>query len=592
MRMKEPSLLFQKKFSGFFWTQFLGAFNDNAFKNGIIFTVTYQLTQVLPKAEADFYVTLGAGLFILPYVLFSTWAATWADQWGKSRVIISTKVLEIVIMSLGGIGFYLLDFADPKPAINLLMGVLFLMGTQSALFSPSKYGILPEILKERELVEGNGLLEMGTFVSILLGTYTGGLLVQALGDRPFIMSIAFIFIAIFGMLTSLTVPKTAPVSPDARIRWFFLNQVVDDYRLMLTKDILPPLIVGISYFWFMGAVFLTILPGFGKTVGASLSQTNTMMIVFSVGIGIGSMLCAKLSHGKIEMGMVPFGALGVMVLCFDFGFFYPEQVDGWGDLWRVYFDLIGIGLFGGFFIVPLNTLLQQRTTDSERARMIAFNNIINAIFMVFASGFVLLTRTVMELNEAEIFQIVGFLLIVCTVTICMLLWDFFTRFVQWIFVSLVFKVDLTQIHIKNHDPLVMQTENLEVFDLFAINMLSHRTIHTILPHEAPNSKALKWFFNKLHVHFLDKHNYETLLEMAIKAREKDDVLCFANLGILLPSEKSRMKDFVSQLQKMKAFESVRLKVVKPVELGLNLEGGKIKRTGRLNLFCRLEIRMD
>ncbi len=524
------SLLNQKKFNGFFWTQFLGAFNDNAFKQAVVFMITFKLASTLPKEEADLYVSLGAGLFILPYVLFSTWAATWADRSGKSTVIVATKVLEIFIMSMGFVGFLILDPQAPRTALYLLMGVLFLMGTQSALFGPAKYGIIPEILTDKELTEGNGLIEMGTFVSILLGTFAGGELVKLFGDSPYFMSAVFITIAITGWWTSLRVPKTKAAAPDHPFRINVVSDIVHQFNAMRKNRVIYLTIIGISFFWFAGATFLQILPGFGSFVGANLTQTNFLMIFFSIGIGIGSVLCAPLSDGKVEIGLIPFGALGITLFSWIFGFDYPQNVSSWWDMVPTYFYLLGIGLFGGFFIVPLNALLQQRTTDQERASMIALNNIINALFMVLASVFVIVTRSILGMNEAHLVLATGFLLLVLTIYTCLLLPEFLLRFLLWILVNTIYRIKvLHRDRIPLEGPVLIVANHLSYIDAFMVQMSTHRQIRFIMAQDIFHVPVLRWFFKIMGAIPIYSRKHPEKLEAAFAAIQENlqrgEVVC-------------------------------------------------------------------
>ncbi len=529
--MKQKPLILQKKFSGFFWTQFLGAFNDNAFKQSVIFMITFKLASSLPEGVPDQLVPLGAGIFILPFVLFSPWAATWSDRAGKTKVIVATKILEIFIMTCGLLGFYLLDPQNPSKAIYFLMVVIFLMGTQSTLFSPAKYGIMPEILKDQELTEGNGFLEMGTFVSILIGQFVGGWLVELFGHSPYLMSFFFIGISICGWQTSLRVPQTQPVDPHQKYTLFFPKKIKQDFYKLRKNPLIFVVVMGISFFWFLGAAFLTIVPGYGVFVGASLNQTNFMMVAFSLGIGIGSLLCANLSDGKIEMGLVPLGALGMIGFSLAFGFLYPDSVNGWGDMLWSYFQLLGLGMFGGFFIVPLNALLQQRTSDQERASMIALNNIINALFMVIASGFIMACMAA-GMHQPQVVQILGGTIIFGIIYLCLKQSEFFTRFILWGWTRLFYR---TTVQNRQNIPLdksaLFVTNHLDFWHACLIQMTTHRPICFIMePDNDPNSLK-QWILRRMGVVFLTKqetsNNTELLLAQVKDAFQQNDVVCIA-----------------------------------------------------------------
>jgi len=481
-------LIFTKRFFGYFSTQFLGAFNDNLFKQSIVFMVSFKLSQSLPKETADFYVSLGAGLFILPFILFSSWAGTWADLSGKSRVILRTKQLEILIMLLGATAYWFLDPLEPETALHFLLAILFLMGTQSALFGPSKYGILPEIIKNSELIDGNGWLEMGTFVSILIGSYLGGWLVEWFGDEPHLMGFFFITIALLGFLSSLLIPKTTPADPEKTFNLNFPLQVFREVRQLIKTPLLFRSVLSISFFWFAGALFLQILPGLGLKIQASSIQTNFMMVIFSIGIGTGSMLCDRLSRSRVEMGLVLFGAVGLSLFSLDLGFFAPRAISEWAELSRIFIDLFGIGCFGGFYIVPLNALIQQRTGSKERASVMALNNILNALFMVLSTLFVIFTRTVLGVGEPVLFIIVGFLTIGVIFLTAMIQREFFSRFCFWSFTRFRFKLISGEIkNLLRDQPLLLILDRPSYLSMILLQMSMERQIRFYHPLKEPNS---------------------------------------------------------------------------------------------------------
>ncbi len=580
--MKEKSLLFQQKFSGFFWTQFFGAFNDNAFKQAIVFMITFKMTQTLSKDLADMYVSLGAGFFILPYVLFSTYAATWADRRGKTSVIVAAKVWEIMVMSLGFVAFFLLDPKNPQPIIHLLLFTLFLMGTQSTFFSPAKYGIMPEILRDEELTEGNGLLEMGTFVSILIGSFAGGLLVEWFYDQPYVMSIFFIAIALSGWVTSLKVPKVKPVNPGLKYRIFFPAQIMADWKTMRKNRVVFLTILGISFFWFLGAIFLQILPGYGTFVGASSLQANVLLAVFSIGIGVGSMLCDRLSDGKVEMGLIPFGAIGMALFSFLFGYIYPTQVLGWGDLILPYLFLVGIGMFSGFFIVPLNALLQQRPADHERASMIALNNIINAVFMVGATGYVIALRGHFKFNEAEIVQTIGYMVIVASIYICYLLPEIFVRFMLWLLTNFFYKIKtINRLSIPLKGPVLIVANHVSYLDAFFVQMATHRPVRFIMYKGIYEAPSLNWLFRLMGTIPIDQgvKNREGIQEAFSRIKDvldQDEVVCIFPEGQI--SRSGELNKFQSGMKRI--LKNTPCPVI-PIGLGgvwgsiFSFEGGKV-----------------
>ncbi len=381
------ALLGRRRFLPFFLTQFLGAFNDNVFKNALVVLLTFHAARYTTLAPGVL-VNLCAGLFILPFFLFSATAGQIADKFEKSRLIRLTKLLEIAVMALASAAFALGSLA-------LMLLCLFLMGAQSALFGPVKYAILPQHLHEDELVGGNALVESGTFVAILIGTLTGGVLI-ALPQGMAWVSAVVIALAVLGYGASRHIPAAAPAAPGLRINWNPLTETWRNFRFTRGNRTVFLSIVGVSWFWFYGAVFLSQFPAYAKdTLGGDEHAVVLLLALFSVGIGIGSLLCERLSGGRIELGLVPFGSIGLTLFALDLWWSSPApgaaaltigDVLARGESWRALADLVAIGMFGGFYIVPLYALIQRRSEPAHRSRVIAGNNILNAFFMVIAAA--------------------------------------------------------------------------------------------------------------------------------------------------------------------------------------------------------------
>jgi len=304
------NLLKQKRFLPLFLTQFLGAFNDNVFKNALIMMVVYKII-----TDANIYVNLAAGLFILPFFLFSATAGQIAEKFEKSFIIKINKFSEIVIMLLASLAFYF-------NSINALIGVLFLMGTQSAFFGPLKYSILPQHLKEKELVAGNGVIEMGTFLAILLGTMFGVYLITK-NNGEFLVSIVIVSIAFLGFISSLYIPKAESINKDLKIDFNIYKatkSIINVYKEQ--KSSVRMSVLAVSWFWFLGAVYLTQLPQLVKAeMGYSEDVVTLFLVIFSIAIGLGSMLCERISKDYIEVGLVAFGSFGITI----FGFLTVNQ---------------------------------------------------------------------------------------------------------------------------------------------------------------------------------------------------------------------------------------------------------------------------
>ena len=373
--MSQFSLLSQRRFAPLFATQFLGAFNDNVFKNALVIFIAFNVAEKLGR-DSSLLVIFAGGVFILPFFLFSATAGQVADKYEKAELIRRIKIAEIVIMLLAAAAFYL-------SSIEFLLVVLFLMGCQSTAFGPIKYGILPQLLTEAELTGGNGLIQMATYLAILLGTITGGLLVAMPAHGTAYVSITVVLLACLGWLTSRWVPPTQPPDPSLTVRY---NIAVETWRVLKFASadaVVLTGIIAISWFWFMGATFLSLVPSYAKNVlhGDAYAVT-ALLAAFSIGIGLGSLLCERLSRGSIELALVPVGALGISIFATDLCWIGQPATLESAPILRVLFDLAFIGAFGGLFVVPLYALVQSRSESRRRARIIAANNVINALLMV------------------------------------------------------------------------------------------------------------------------------------------------------------------------------------------------------------------
>ncbi|MDR2000511.1 MAG: MFS transporter [Zoogloeaceae bacterium] len=380
-------LLRQRRFLPLFVTQFLGAFNDNAYKNSLVVLLAFSAaawTTMPPGVLTN----LAAGLFMLPFFLFSSTAGQLADKFDKARLARWVKALEIVIILIAALGFW-------SHNLMALLTALFLLGLHSTLFGPIKYAILPQHLRTQELVAGNALVEAGTFIAILLGTLGGGLLAGMEGGIIWIVGLCFM-VAVSGFWASWHIPAAPAPVPELKIAFNPLTEAWRCIGYAREERSVFQSILAISWFWLYGALLLAQFPVYTKTVlGGNESMVTLLLAVFCIGIGAGSLLCDKLTHrrGKpVEPGLVPIGALGMVIFGIDFALAAPAQPDGMtltliellqqGNTWRILFDLLMLSGFGGLYCVPLYALIQQRSDAACRARVIAANNILNALFMV------------------------------------------------------------------------------------------------------------------------------------------------------------------------------------------------------------------
>ncbi len=390
-------LLQQRRYRPLFMTQFLGAFNDNVFKTALITLVAFHASQ-LTTMDSSSLVTILPGIFILPFFLFSATAGQIADKLEKSTLIKNIKLFEILIMLFASIGFLLNN-------IILLAIALFLMGIQSAIFGPVKYAYLPQHLKEDELIGGNGMLEMGTFVAILIGQVFGAWLATQ-QTSAVMTSLCVIVLAIAGYWSSLSIPDSPAGAPQLIINWNPLTETFNNLKFIWQHQSLWLAIIGISWFWFVGATLLAQFPNFAKdTLYGNESVFILLLSVFSLGIGIGSLSCEKLSNHKVELGLVLFGGIGLIIFCIDLyltsthihrtliGLQTTRNYINFFSIashYHLLADILLIGVFGGFYIVPLYAYIQSHAEKSHQSRVIAGNNIMNALFMVISAIFSLL----------------------------------------------------------------------------------------------------------------------------------------------------------------------------------------------------------
>lgn len=384
-----PPLLTARRFLPLFITQFMGAFNDNLFKNALVILIAYRLAAE-SGADAQIMVTLAAALFMLPYLLFSATAGQCADKYDRSRLARLVKLWEIVIVSIAAAGFYIGSMA-------FLLVVLFCLGIQATFFGPVKYALLPQHLREGELVAGNAFINAGTFLAILLGTIAGGLMILREEGRH-LLAVSMVAVAAVGYAASRFIPPAPPAQADLKIRW---NLPAVTWRMVQHDRANPPVfrcILGISWFWLVGATFLSQFPTFARGVlQADETVVTLFLTMFSVGIAIGSFLCSLLLQGRIRSTYVPFAALGLSAFTLDLYFASGAAVahHGGGLMpvsvflahaahWRITLDLLMISVCAGLYIVPLYAIMQHDSAPESRARTIATNNIINALFMVAA----------------------------------------------------------------------------------------------------------------------------------------------------------------------------------------------------------------
>ena len=488
-------LFTQRRFLPFFGAQALGAFNDNVYKNVLVILAAYHAsayTTMPPTLLSN----VAAGLFILPFVLFSGIAGQLADRYDKALVLKAVKAFEILIMFAASVGFAM-------QSIEVLLAALFMMGVHSTFFAPAKYGLLPEVLEDRELVGGNALIEMGTFLAILLGTLAAGLLAE--NGRLGFITTTLIAIAAVGFLFSLAIPKLQPAAPSLRIDWKPWTSSWDNIRAARESRAVFQSILGISWFWFYGALVLAQLPLYAKDeLGGSEQVVTVMLVMFSAGVGIGSLLCERLSGHKVEIGLVPFGSIGLSAFAVDLYFATPPDPYGTAlsaselirqpGAWRVLMDLGLIGVFGGLFIVPLYALVQQRTHRDVISRVIGANSILNAVFMVAAAALAALALQ-FGMTIPQVLLMTGILNAFVAFYIYGLVPEFLLRFLAWILITFIYRLDKRGIaNIPERGPALLICNHVGFADAIVISAASPRPIRFIMESAIFKIPVLKTIF--------------------------------------------------------------------------------------------------
>jgi len=492
-------LLLERRFGPFFLTQLLGAFNDNVYKNALVIMVAYHAA-TYSSLDPNLLTNLAAGVFILPFVLFSASAGQIADKFEKSVIIRVIKAIEIGIMVIGSAGLLL-------KSLPLLFAALFLLGLHSTFFGPVKYAILPQALTPAELIGGNGLVEMGTFVAILAGTLVAGLLVALDGGIGWVCALILV-ISVMGLLASLAIPRAPAAAAALSFEWNPFRETWSNLKFAKQNRTVFLSLLGISWFWFYGAMFLSQFPNYSKAVlGGDEHVVTLLLALFSVGVAAGSLLCERLSGHKVEIGLVPFGSIGLSVFAVDLFFATPGSVAHAGvgawqfttqpGSWRVVMDLFLIGMFGGFYIVPLYALIQTRCAPSHRSRVIAANNILNALFMVVAAGIAVLVLG-FGVTIAQLLLLTGVLNAVVAIYIYSLVPEFLLRFIDWLLVHSIYRLKVSGTeHIPAEGPALLVCNHQSLADALIITAACRRPIRFVMYYAIFNVPVLRFIFRSM-----------------------------------------------------------------------------------------------
>jgi 1-acyl-sn-glycerol-3-phosphate acyltransferase len=491
------ALLGQRRFAPFFVTQLRGAVNDNVFRNATLVLITAMMG--LSQEMQSTYTNLAPALFILPFFFFSATAGQLAEKYEKTVIIRGVKLFEIAAMAIAAYGFY-------SHHASLLLVVLFLMGLHSTVFGPIKYSILPQALKPEELTGGNGLVETGTALSILFGMMLGGSLMLS-GHGELAASVAILLIALVGYGASRFIPPAPPTAPDTKIDWNPITASLPILKLCMKQRAVFNSVLGISWFWFLGTALTAQLPVYAEAnLGGGPELYLVALAVFSVGTAIGSLLCEKLSHRTVEIGLVPLGAIGVTAcgIWLYFARSGAAPVTGLGVVeflqapgsWQVLAALMGIGIFGGFYLVPLFALVQSRTPKPEISRVIAGNNILNALFIVSAAVFGIVAQKVLHWSIPQFYLAIAIMNGLVALYIFTLVPEFLMRFVAWMLTHLLYRAQVVGIdeNVPDEGPALVVCNHVSYTDPLVLMGAIPRPTRFVMYYKIFNTPGMSWLF--------------------------------------------------------------------------------------------------
>ncbi|MCG6268885.1 MFS transporter [Vibrio furnissii] len=498
MPQSQTSLLTQRRFLPYFITQFFGAFNDNIFKNVLLLLVAFAGSGALP-ISSDLFINLAAGLFILPFFLFSASAGVLADKYEKSWFIRRVKLLEIAIMCIGAIGFI-------TESYSVLLLILFLMGTQSAFFGPVKYALLPQQLKSNELVPGNALVETGTFLAILLGTLGAGMIASADNARH-IAAAAVILFALCGYWASRSIPEAPASAPELTFRWRPISQTRHTLAIARSDRIIFQSMMAISWFWFLGAAYLTQFPNFTKVfLNGTESSVSFLLALFSVGIALGSLACDKLSNHRIDVGIVPLGSFGISIFGYLMATSIPNDLPifsqfsefaAYQPLWPLFAYLLLLGASGGVFIVPLYALMQQRAKETERAQVIAALNIYNSLFMVCSAILGIICLTLLDLTIPHLFVLLSVMNLLLAAYLFLQVPIFVVRFLVWALTHTIYRVRHKNLSkLPEHGGALIVCNHVSYMDALLLSGACPRLIRFVMEEDYANLPVLRRFLKR------------------------------------------------------------------------------------------------
>jgi 1-acyl-sn-glycerol-3-phosphate acyltransferase len=530
-------LMGERRFLPFFCAQACGAFNDNLLKNVLIILVTYQATR-WSGIRPELLTNIAAALFIAPFVIFSGLAGQLGERFDKTRILKTVKALEVLIMVAAGIGFL-------QHRVALLLFALFMMGVHSTFFAPAKYGLLPQVLNAEELVGGNALLETGTFLAILMGTLCAGLL--AGNSNTSWIAAALLLVALLGFASSLGIPKSQAVAPGQRLDWNPWTSTLDNLRAARESRPVLLSILGMSWFWFFGALLLVQLPLYCRSVlHGDESLVTVTIAMFAIGVGVGSLLCERLSGRQVEIGLVPFGSIGLTLFAVDWVIATPH-VDPQVLLTartllhlpggvRTLFDIAAVGVFGGFFVVPLNALVQQRSRPEALARVIGANSILNALFMV-AAAVLAAVGLAKGLSVLQLILLAALMNAAVAVYIYSLVPEFLLRFVCWLLVHTLYRLQKRGAHFPESGAALIVCNHVTFVDALVISAACRRPIRFIMDNaifQAPLIRTLASGMKAIPITSAKENPlvFEQAFEAAAVALREGELVCIFPEGRL------------------------------------------------------------
>lgn len=551
------SMIFRdKKFAPLMWTQFFGALNDNVLKNALVVLVAFRGVELL-GFKSESLVSAATLIFIFPFFVFSTIAGQIADKFDKSKVIQTVKFAEILIMLLAGYGFAFSHY-------SALFLALFLMGIHSAFFGPVKYSALPELIAPERLVAANALVEVGTFIAILVGTMAGGYLVS-LPEGKWLVVALLVGVSGVGYFLSRSIPRLKVADPHLQLSW---NPVLPTWRILqesFKNKAVSNSILGISWFWLLGAVVLSVLPTLTTHILNGNEHLVTLFLaVFSVGVAAGAVLCEKISFDRVEIGLVPFGSLGFSFFLFDFAWVNAGWVSSALQLdvetffahagaWRFVLDLFGIAVSGGIFTVPLYTLIQQRSNPESRSRIIGANNVVNSIFMVIGSALLILFYQ-LDFSLPVILCVFSTLNLLVTFLIYSSFPEFTLRFCVWILAHIMYRVKANGLtHIPKTGPAVLVCNHVSYVDWLIVGAMIKRPVRFVMYYKFAKIPGMKYLSKSGGVILIAGSNedgqiLQNAFEQIAAALNRGEIIClFPEGGLTRDGELQKFKRGVEKI---------------------------------------------